>query len=84
MNNILNIKTPAEAQAQELRSDFRLINIGIVNLRAAYWNLPAEALYEEIVFRNEGKLTHMGAIVVNTGKHTARAANDKFVVRAAD
>jgi phosphoenolpyruvate carboxykinase (ATP) len=84
MNNILNIKTPAEAQAQELKSDFRLKNIGIVNLRAAYWNLPAEALYEEIVFRSEGKLTHMGAIVVNTGKHTARAANDKFVVRAAD
>lgn len=84
MNNILNIKTPAEAQAQELKSDFGLKNIGIVNFRAAYWNLPAEALYEEIVFRNEGKLTHLGAIVVNTGKHTARAANDKFVVRVAD
>ena len=81
MNNLLNIKTPAEAQAQELKSDFGLKNLGITNLRAAYWNLPAEALYEEIVFRNEGKLSHLGPIVVNTGKHNARAANDKFIVR---
>jgi phosphoenolpyruvate carboxykinase (ATP) len=81
MNNLLNIKTPAEAQAQELKSDFGLKNLGIANLRAAYWNLPAEGLYEEIVFRNEGKLSHMGPVVVNTGKHTARAANDKFIVR---
>ncbi|UCF29142.1 MAG: phosphoenolpyruvate carboxykinase (ATP) [Chloroflexota bacterium] len=81
MNNLLNISTPAEEQASELKSDFGLKNIGIVNLRKAYWNLPAEALYEEIVFRNEGKLTHQGPIVVNTGNHTARAANDKFIVR---
>ncbi len=81
MNNILNIKTPAEAQAQELKSEFGLKNLGITNLRAAYWNLPAEALYEEIVFRNEGQISHQGPIVVNTGKHTARAANDKFIVR---
>lgn len=81
MNNILNIKTPAEAQAQELKSEFGLKNLGITNLRADYWNLPAEALYEEIVFRNEGRLSHLGPIVVNTGNHTARAANDKFIVR---
>jgi phosphoenolpyruvate carboxykinase (ATP) len=81
MKNILNIKTPAEAQAQELKSEFGLKNLGITNLRADYWNLPAEALYEEIVFRNEGRLSHLGPIVVNTGNHTARAANDKFIVR---
>ncbi len=81
MNNILNIKTPAEAQAQELKSEFGLKNLGITNLRADYWNLPAEALYEEIIFRNEGRLSHLGPIVVNTGNHTARAANDKFIVR---
>jgi phosphoenolpyruvate carboxykinase (ATP) len=33
------------------------------------------------VFRNEGKVTHQGPIVVNTGNYTARAANDKFIVR---
>jgi phosphoenolpyruvate carboxykinase (ATP) len=81
MNNFLNISTPAEEQAEELKSDFGLKNLGIANLRAAYWNLPVEALYEEIVFRNEGKLSHLGPVVVNTGNHTARAANDKFIVR---
>ncbi|MES0361570.1 MAG: phosphoenolpyruvate carboxykinase (ATP), partial [Anaerolineales bacterium] len=83
MNNLLNIRTPAEDQAQELQSDFGLKNHGITNLRAAYWNLPVEALYEEIIFRKEGQLSHQGPLVVNTGKHTARAANDKLIVREA-
>jgi len=52
-----------------------------VNLRRVYWNLSTAALYEEIVFRSEGTLTHLGPVLVNTGKHTARAAADKFVVR---
>ena len=65
----------------ELASDFRLKNQGLTELDRVFWNLPDEALYEEIVFRNEGKLTRHGALVVNTGKHTARAAADKFVVQ---
>jgi phosphoenolpyruvate carboxykinase (ATP) len=81
MNNILDIKSPAEAQAQALKCDYGLENHGLTNINKVYWNLPAEALYEEVVFRNEGKLTKLGPLVVNTGKHTARAANDKFVVR---
>jgi phosphoenolpyruvate carboxykinase (ATP) len=81
MNNILNIKTPAEAQAAALKSDYGLENHGLYNLRKAYWNLPAEALYEEVVFRGEAQIARHGPMVVNTGKHTARAANDKFIVR---
>ena len=83
MNNILNIKTPAEAQAEAIKSDYGLENIGLLNLRKVYWNLTTEALYEEIIFRGEAQITQSGPIVVNTGKHTARAANDKFVVREA-
>jgi phosphoenolpyruvate carboxykinase (ATP) len=83
MNNILNIKTPAEGQAQSTRSDYGLDNIGLSNLRKVYWNLPSEALYEEIIFRSEANISSMGPIIVNTGKHTARAASDKFVVREA-
>lgn len=81
MNNILNIKTPAEGQAQAIRSDYGLEYLGLTNLRKVYWNLPAEALYEEAIFRSEGRISHMGPFIVSTGKHTARAANDKFVVR---
>ncbi|GAB4496518.1 MAG: phosphoenolpyruvate carboxykinase (ATP) [Anaerolineales bacterium] len=84
MNNLLNIKTPAEAQADALKSEYGLDNHGILNTRKVYWNLTREALYEEIVFRGEGRISHLGPIIVNTGKHTARAAQDKFVAREAD
>jgi len=84
MNNLLNIKTPAEAIAQMRKADYNLSNIGVSNLRLAYWNLTREALYEEAVFRGEGVTAAGGPFVVNTGKHTARSANDKFVVRHVD
>jgi phosphoenolpyruvate carboxykinase (ATP) len=83
MSNIYNIKTPSEGQAASIRSDYGLDNLGIVNLRKAYWNLPMEALYEESIFRGEASISHKGPLIVNTGKHTARAAGDKFVVREA-
>ena len=81
MNNLLDIKTPAEAQASALRCDYGLSNLGLGNLRKVYWNLPDEALYEEAVFRGEGRIANMGPLIVNTGAHTARAASDKFIVR---
>ena len=84
MNNLLNIKTPAETIAQIRKADFNLSNIGVANLRLAYWNLTTEALFEEAVFRGEGMTTSGGPFVVNTGKHTARSVNDKFVVRHID
>ena len=81
MNNILGIKTPAQNEANALKSDYGLENHGLANLNTVYWNLPTEALYEEIAFRREARITHLGPIVVNTGKHTARSATDKFIVR---
>ncbi len=81
MNNLLDIKTPAQGEAQALKSDYGLDNLGLANLRMAYWNLPTEALYEEIAFRREARIARSGPIVVNTGKHTGRSANDKFVVK---
>jgi len=83
MNNLLNIKTPSEGQAGAIRSDYGLDYLGLTNLHKVYWNLPTEALYEEIVFRGEASISHQGPLVVNTGKHTARAASDKFIVREA-
>ena len=82
MNHLyLDILSPAASQAAELKSDFGLENHGLSLLHKVYWNLPTPALYEEVIFRGEGKLSHLGPIVVNTGKHSARAANDKFIVR---
>ena len=81
MSKYLEFNTPATKQAMELASDFRLKNQGLTDLDRVFWNLPDEALYEEIVFRNEGKISKQGPIIVNTGKHTARAAADKFIVQ---
>jgi phosphoenolpyruvate carboxykinase (ATP) len=81
MNNLLNIKTPAQEQASNLNSEYGLANHGLTNLRVVYWNLPSEALYEEIIFRGEGRISQMGPLVVPSGKHTSRAAQDKFIVR---
>ena len=80
-NYIIKIKTPSQDQAKAVKSEFSLSNHGLRNLNNVYWNLPTSALYEEIVFRSAAKLTYMGPVAVNTGKHTARSANDKFVVR---
>ena len=81
MNNLPNIKTPAESVAQIRKANYDLSNHGIENLRLVYWNLPMETLYEEAVFHGEGVTAIGGQFVVNTGKHTARAAKDKFTVR---
>ena len=71
-----SLPTPAQAEAKSLKSDYGLENHGLTNLHTVYWNLSTEALYEEIVFRREARISHLGPIVANTGKHTARAASD--------
>ncbi len=77
----LDLKTPAQAQAQDLKSDYGLENHGLINLHRVYWNLPTPSLVEEAVFRGEGYVVHGGPFIANTGKHTARSAADKFIVR---
>ena len=81
MSKYLHFDTPATKQAKDLASDYRLKNHGLLHLDRVFWNLPNPALYEEIIFRNEGSIAHQGPVLVNTGKHTARAATDKFVVQ---
>ncbi|MEM9169283.1 MAG: phosphoenolpyruvate carboxykinase [Pseudomonadota bacterium] len=44
-------------------------------------NLTASALYELALARGEGQVAQGGAIVVKTGEHTGRSAQDKFIVR---
>lgn len=80
---ILDIKSPSYKERKAVKSRFGLKNHGLTNLNNVYWNLPTTALYEEVIFRSEGHLSDMGPIVVNTGKHSARAANDKLVVKEA-
>ncbi|MBI2419111.1 MAG: phosphoenolpyruvate carboxykinase (ATP), partial [Ignavibacteriales bacterium] len=81
MSKYLEFATPAQKQARDLAADFGLSNYGFTYLDRVYWNLPDEALYEEAIFRNEAKLSQDGPLIVHTGKHTARAASDKYIVR---
>ena len=81
MTKYLDFDTPAAKHAGELASDFKLENHGLMQLDKVFWNLPTPALYEEAVFRGEGHVSFGGPFIVHTGKHTARAASDKFLVR---
>ncbi len=62
-------------------SQYGLENQGLHNLHRVNWNLKAPLLVEQIIIRNEGAIGDSGPIIVNTGQHTGRSPNDKFVVR---
>jgi len=57
---------------------------GIETGAEIFWNLTTAPLVEHAVRRGEGELAKDGPIVVKTGKHTGRSANDKFTVRDAE
>ncbi|MCX7880114.1 MAG: phosphoenolpyruvate carboxykinase (ATP) [Ignavibacteria bacterium] len=77
----LEFETPASKHSSALASEFKLSNHGLINLDRVYWNLPTSALYEESIFRGEGHIVNGGPLLVYTGKWTARAANDKYIVK---
>jgi phosphoenolpyruvate carboxykinase (ATP) len=56
---------------------------GIVTGAELYWNLQSAPLVEHAVRRGEGLLAKDGPLVVRTGRHTGRSAQDKFIVRDA-
>jgi phosphoenolpyruvate carboxykinase (ATP) len=44
-------------------------------------NMREAELIEAIIRRDEGRLAASGAVVVETGQHTGRSAEDKYIVR---
>ena len=54
---------------------------GIVTAAETHWNLTTASLVEHAVRRGEGMLAKDGPLVVRTGKHTGRSAQDKFTVK---
>ncbi|MFH1417904.1 MAG: phosphoenolpyruvate carboxykinase (ATP) [Planctomycetota bacterium] len=77
----LEFNTPATKQAGDLAGEYKLKNHGLKDLDRVFWNLPVPALVEEAIFRNEGHLVNGGPFIVDTGKWSARAANEKYVVK---
>jgi phosphoenolpyruvate carboxykinase (ATP) len=53
---------------------------GFRNVRRVYWTMTTPALYERVIRRREGLVSHLGPLVVRTGDHTGRSPNDKFIV----
>jgi phosphoenolpyruvate carboxykinase (ATP) len=60
---------------------FGLNDQGIMTGAELHWNLTTAPLVEHAVQRCEGLLANDGPLVVRTGKHTGRSANDRFIVR---
>lgn len=58
--------------------DFGLASPGHIHL-----NLNEAALYQAALQRQEGEVARGGPLVVKTGQHTGRSAQDKFTVRDA-
>ncbi|HEX6623326.1 MAG TPA: phosphoenolpyruvate carboxykinase (ATP), partial [Pyrinomonadaceae bacterium] len=75
------IKQAATREHGRRRSDVGLDALGIKAPANVYWNLNTPELYEEIARRGEGLYSAHGAVVVDTGEHTGRAAKDKAIVR---
>ncbi|HYP52659.1 MAG TPA: phosphoenolpyruvate carboxykinase [Pyrinomonadaceae bacterium] len=68
-------------EAGRRRSSVGLDSHGIRGAGGVYWNLNTPELYEEIARRGEGVFSAHGALLVDTGEHTGRAAKDKAIVR---
>ncbi|MEQ1574247.1 MAG: phosphoenolpyruvate carboxykinase [Vicinamibacterales bacterium] len=54
---------------------------GILRPGPVHWNLSPAELYEVAIRRGEGLLAAQGPLVCQTGSHTGRSPNDKFIVR---
>jgi phosphoenolpyruvate carboxykinase (ATP) len=77
-----SIRTAGITENQDRKNtSYDLDNYGIREPSRVYWNLNTPELYEEIARRNEGVFSNHGAILVDTGEHTGRAAKDKAIVR---
>src|SRR3954470_19360602 len=75
------IKQSVAREHGRKHSDTGLDALGIHPRANVYWNLNTPELYEIIARRGEGLISAHGALIVDTGEHTGRAAKDKAIVR---
>src|ERR1041385_5578862 len=79
--SVLTKEPAGRADKGRRRSSIGLDAYGITQASNVYWNLNTPELYEEIARRHEGLISAHGALLVDTGEHTGRAAKDKAIVR---
>ena len=68
----------------DLKPEFDLAAQGFQAPASVHWNLKTAPLVEQALARGEGVLAKDGPLVVKTGRHTGRSAQDKFIVRDAE
>jgi len=56
------------------------LELGIENIGELYHNLDYEKIYDHEIENNEGNLTSLDALTVDTGKFTGRSPKDKYFV----
>ena len=56
---------------------------GINSDKTFYYNRPRSFYIQSAVNKGYGKLSKDGALIVETGKHTGRSANDRYIVKSA-
>src|SRR5919109_4592895 len=66
---------------EDVRGEVGLTEHGIEPAGTVYSNPTVALLYTHALKRDEGRLAEGGPLVVDTGIHTGRSPNDKFVVR---
>ena len=64
-----------------MNKEHLLKDCGMRNVGNVHWNLSAPRLYEEALKNGEGEIVSGGPFVTNTGIHTGRSPNDKFIVK---
>ncbi len=65
---------------QEAVNQQYLAHLNVELKNPAGYNLPSSRLIEDIIRNEEGILAQSGAIIVETGIHTGRSPNDKYIV----
>jgi phosphoenolpyruvate carboxykinase (ATP) len=63
-----------------LKRKQELDQLGLNNIKQAFWNLSVPSLVEKTIFLSQGMLTDTGALACDTGEFTGRSPKDKFVV----
>jgi phosphoenolpyruvate carboxykinase (ATP) len=67
--------------AMDVRGQVDLSVHGINATGRIVWNPSTPVLYEHAIARGEARIAEGGPLAVDTGKHTGRSPQDKFVVR---
>jgi len=76
-----NRDTNPNRNFHDLEGQYGLDYLELKNLNHVFWNPTTAVLYEHVIQRREGLLSHMGPMVVRTGTYTGRSPNDKFIVK---